>query len=149
MLWRPRGFPYIDPEKDISASFAAICGGLGTHSEELAERGFDIEEVFAEASRDRALALKYGLTFIDPRGRNPFISTQEDPGAKPGTDVAAVDAKVEKGGGNTRLLKILPRTTCCDEIAGVGAKASPVVWLHRIDTCCFQWRGSRPVATAA
>jgi lambda family phage portal protein len=99
MLWRPRGFPYIDPEKDVAASFAAICGGLGTHSEDLAERGLDIEEVFKEAAYDRDLAKKYGLTFIDPRGRNPFISTEEDPTALPGTDTAAADAKAAKSGG--------------------------------------------------
>jgi lambda family phage portal protein len=94
MLWRPRGFPYIDPQKDVEASTGAICFGLSTHTRELAEQGLDIEEVFQEMAHDKDLALKYGLTFIDPKGRNPFISTQEDPAAVPGVDTAAEDAKV-------------------------------------------------------
>ena len=94
MLWRPRGFPYIDPQKDVDASTGAICFGLSTHTRELAEQGLDIEEVFQEMAHDKELAEKYGLTFIDPKGRNPFISTQEDPNAVPGVDAAAEDAKV-------------------------------------------------------
>ncbi len=93
MFWRPRGFPYIDPQKDVEAGTTAISFGLSTHSRELAEQGLDRDEVFAELASDMEAAKKFNLTFIDPRGRSPFLSTQEDPAAVPGTAKVAEDAK--------------------------------------------------------
>jgi len=84
IVWKPRGWPYIDPEKDVKGSFGAISTGLSTRSRQLAEQGEELEEVFEELAYEKDLAEKYGLTFTDPTGRNPNEGTQEDPENTPG-----------------------------------------------------------------
>jgi capsid protein len=42
--WRPRGWSYIEPTKDITAAIDAIGNNLLTYREHLAERGIDLEE---------------------------------------------------------------------------------------------------------
>lgn len=97
MTWRPRGFPNVDPQKDAQASIAKISFGLSTRSRELAEEGLDFEEVCAELSRENEIAEKYGLTFIDPTSRAPYLSSQEDSSATPGnTDVQQDEANKQK-----------------------------------------------------
>jgi len=59
---RPRGWQWIDPEKEAKAAVLSIQNGLGTRTGFLAEKGEDIEDVFAELAREQALAKEYGLS---------------------------------------------------------------------------------------
>jgi lambda family phage portal protein len=93
-IWRPRGWPYIDPEKDVKGSFGSVSTGLSTRTRELAEKGEELEEVMEELAYEKDLAEKYGLTFTDPTGRNPNESTQEDPDSTPG------DTEPDESGAN-------------------------------------------------
>jgi len=58
---RPRGWQWIDPEKEARAAVVSIQNGLGTRTGFLAEKGEDIEDVFAELAREQALATEYGI----------------------------------------------------------------------------------------
>jgi len=58
---RPRGWQWIDPEKEARAAMVSIQNGLGTRTGFLAEKGEDIEDVFAELAREQALAEEYGI----------------------------------------------------------------------------------------
>ena len=58
---RPRGWQWIDPEKEAKAAVISIQNGLGTRTGFLAEKGEDIEDVFAELAREKELAQEYGL----------------------------------------------------------------------------------------
>lgn len=89
--WKPRGFPYINPKDDVTSSIQAISFGLSSHSHELAELGLDREEMFEELSEDKEAAERWGLVFVDPMGRAPFLGTAEDPSVTPGGEAAAVD----------------------------------------------------------
>lgn len=60
--WRPRGWDWVDPAKDISANLSAIGGGLKTRRQALAERGLELEDVYRELAEEKKLAEKYGLT---------------------------------------------------------------------------------------
>jgi len=53
---RPRGWQWIDPEKEAKAAVISIQNGLGTRTGFLAEKGEDLEDVFAELARERELA---------------------------------------------------------------------------------------------
>jgi len=53
---RPRGWQWIDPEKEAKAAVISIQNGLGTRTGFLAEKGEDIEDVFAELAREEELA---------------------------------------------------------------------------------------------
>lgn len=64
--WQARGWSWVDPYKDMQADIEAIHAGLKTRTQCLAERGLDIEDVFAQLQQERELAAQYGLTFTAP-----------------------------------------------------------------------------------
>jgi lambda family phage portal protein len=53
--WVPRGWPWVDPDKDVTASIKAIGAGLSSRTEVIGEGGGDIEEVDEENAVDKAL----------------------------------------------------------------------------------------------
>jgi len=59
--WTRRGWPWVDPAKDIQASREALQLKMTTLTRELATRGIDIEELFKERAAEIELAKKYGL----------------------------------------------------------------------------------------
>jgi lambda family phage portal protein len=59
---RPRGWQWIDPEKEANAAVVSIQNGLGTRTGFLAEKGEDLEDVLAELAWEQELAQKYGLS---------------------------------------------------------------------------------------
>lgn len=59
--WIPRGWSWVDPEKEAKAYALAVRGGFNTLTEVLAENGKDIEETFKQRRRELDLAKKYGL----------------------------------------------------------------------------------------
>lgn len=61
--WTPRGWAWVDPEKDINASVIAITNGLASRTEVLAERGADYEEVLEQLKHEKELAEEAGLEF--------------------------------------------------------------------------------------
>jgi len=86
--WRPRGFEYIDPLKDVQADMFAISFGLNTRTNALAKRGLDYDETMDQLEHEKEVEKEKGLTFTDPTGRNPVESTQENPDATPGAQAA-------------------------------------------------------------
>lgn len=72
---RPPGWGYIDPEKQVAASLAAIGGGLSTWEKELSERGLDRDEVFEELAEEfkqlDELGLKDVLTNLLAKAQKP------------------------------------------------------------------------------
>jgi lambda family phage portal protein len=85
IVWRPRGWPYIDPLKDSQASLAAIDGGLSTYRRELMELGIDWEEHLDEIEEERRELEKRGLVFVNSFSRRPeVLGSLEDPSVDPG-----------------------------------------------------------------
>lgn len=92
-LWRPRGFAWVDPQKDLQANVEAVEYGLKTRSMVLAEQGYDIDDVFQELQKEKELANKYGLIFsivgktppqkTDPNAAAPGSSTADAGAADP------------------------------------------------------------------
>jgi lambda family phage portal protein len=58
---RPRGWQWVDPEKEANGAVVAIENGLGTRTGFLAEKGEDLEDVFVTLAREKKLAEKYGI----------------------------------------------------------------------------------------
>jgi lambda family phage portal protein len=50
--WMPRGWSWIDPSKDVTASVRAVKAGLSTIGRELAAQGIDFDELLAERIRE-------------------------------------------------------------------------------------------------
>jgi lambda family phage portal protein len=95
VFWRPRGFAYINPREESEAAINDISFGLSTRSHELAQRGLDFEETLEELDRERELIDKYQLVFTDPRGRNPYLSSEEI-GSAATVDVSEAEKTVPK-----------------------------------------------------
>lgn len=61
--WMPRGWSWVDPQKEITALREAEMAGYVTKAEIIAESGGDIEEVFTQRRRELDLAADLQLTF--------------------------------------------------------------------------------------
>jgi lambda family phage portal protein len=84
IVWRPRGWQYVDPLKDSQAALAAIDGGLSTYKRELMELGIDWEEHLDEIEEERAELQKRGLVFVNPFAKHPEVmGSLENPEAEP------------------------------------------------------------------
>jgi lambda family phage portal protein len=64
--WEPRGWTWVDPEKEANAAILAIENGLTSRKRVLAAQGLDLEEVFADLADEQKLAESYGLDFSGP-----------------------------------------------------------------------------------
>jgi lambda family phage portal protein len=61
--WKPRRWPWVDPEKDMNANIRAVEKGFSSRRRIIAEQGADIEDIFQEQAEDELLAEQYGLEF--------------------------------------------------------------------------------------
>ena len=60
-MWRPRGWAYIDPQKEIAANVLALENNLTTLTDVLASEGKDLVEHFETIKAERELAAKYDI----------------------------------------------------------------------------------------
>lgn len=80
--WIPRPFPWIDPEKDITASLLEVGAGVNSLTDIAAGQGRDIADVLAKRKRENALAADAGVTLSLGPGA---------PAAPPPTDAPPAD----------------------------------------------------------
>lgn len=59
--WCPRGWSWVDPNKEINATIAAIDNGLSTLTYEIAKQGGDLEETLKMRAKELKLAKSLGL----------------------------------------------------------------------------------------
>jgi lambda family phage portal protein len=88
----PDGQPYVDPLKDINAATAAIAAGLSTFEAEIAARGGDYRQVWAQRKKEQDEAKALGITLQIGEAPAPPKPSDAAPEAKP------VDAPPEEGG---------------------------------------------------
>ena len=60
--WTPRGWSWVDPQKEINATITAIQSGLTTLTEEIAKQGGDFEENIKIMARERDILAQYGIS---------------------------------------------------------------------------------------
>jgi lambda family phage portal protein len=69
-IWRPRGWTWIDPLKEVKANTEAIQNNLKSLAAALAEQGVDIEDVLLDNQIAAELADKYGQQLSILGGNN-------------------------------------------------------------------------------
>lgn len=85
--WIPRGFDYVDPEKDVTTSMISIAGGLSTYTKELAAQGQDFAEFLMEKKSEQEQMDAIGVQLT------PVTSIKvTDTGTAP-TDISGPPAK--------------------------------------------------------
>ena len=73
--WMVRGWEWVDPLKDTTASVTAVQQGLSTRTRELAKQGRDYEETLKELEREAALAEQYGVTFASGAATGSVVTS--------------------------------------------------------------------------
>lgn len=76
-----RGWPWVDPLKDINAAGEELDLFLTSHQRICAERGRDFETILEERAEEKRLFEKYGLTPDDLRSARDLTALQDDPPA--------------------------------------------------------------------
>lgn len=61
--WQPRGWAWVDPQKEVSAYRDAILGGLTSATKVIAQEGEDIDDLYNEIAEERKLADSLKLVF--------------------------------------------------------------------------------------
>ncbi len=61
-MWQTRGWAWVDPLKDMTASVMAVKEGVKSMTQIISEDGNDIEEVYSDLAREKELRGKYGIT---------------------------------------------------------------------------------------
>jgi lambda family phage portal protein len=104
--WAARGWPWVDPSKDVDASIKGIQTGLDSRTDALAEQGKDLEDVLERLANEKKLAAEYGVDIDGPAPAGAAAAAKpepEDEEEKPvpkrnGTVRPAVAAALRNGG---------------------------------------------------
>jgi lambda family phage portal protein len=89
-VWKGRGWPWVDPQKDITAAAQAVDLGTLTLTQILADQGLDIEDVFRERAAELKMAEQYkvplgtGAPKLAPQA--PADAGESEPAASPAKD---------------------------------------------------------------
>lgn len=83
VTYRPRGFSWVDPQKEINANIAAVSNGIVSLQDIHSQYGKDTEEVFEAINREKELAARYNIeTAFEPFGAKapvqPIVEGQAD-----------------------------------------------------------------------
>lgn len=73
-----RGWPWVDPLKDIQATILAINNGLDCRIDALAEQGKDADEMFERLAEEQKMAASYGLDFSEDTSKPSAPTSDED-----------------------------------------------------------------------
>lgn len=69
VIYRPRGFAWVDPQKEIQASVTALNNGIVSLQDVHSQYGRDTEEIFEQINRESELADRYSIdTAFQPFG---------------------------------------------------------------------------------
>ena len=69
--WQPRGWDWVDPQKDIAADVSAIQNNLKTRSEAVGARGLDFEDIVEQLAEEERLMDEAGVPRSTPAAVDP------------------------------------------------------------------------------
>jgi len=96
--WTGRRWAWVDPQKDVDASKAAVAAGFKSATQIINEAGGDIEDVYQEIKAEQELAKEYGLE-LDYGGKSDGNKGSEKDTAEQGDE----DLPAGSGNGKARV----------------------------------------------
>ena len=75
--WQVRGWQWVDPQKEISASIDAVSLGVKSRTDICAEQGRDFSEVLEQLAEENRLAAAKGVN-ITPNSQNDLAAIVDD-----------------------------------------------------------------------
>jgi lambda family phage portal protein len=99
IAWKPRGFDYYDPTKEVNAIQTKLALGLTSRTIEVAKEGKDVASIFADIDRENQLAKEYNID-IGGNAKNAAVpaptpapvapaTSENDPSLQPADDAVA------------------------------------------------------------
>lgn len=79
--WRPRGWQWVDPLKEVTAHEKAIANRLNSRSRIVAEQGGDFDEILADVARENEAAATAGVDLATGKsegGKSPGGQENDD-----------------------------------------------------------------------
>lgn len=90
--WIPRGWAWVDPQKEMEAAKAAVRSGFTTLADVVGQQGGDLEDVMQQRKRELDMAEELGLVFdTDPHEVDAGGSQQQ---ADPAEDASTEDRSI-------------------------------------------------------
>jgi len=87
-IWRPRGWRWVDPLKEMKAYTEAVNAGFISAQDVASELGMDIEDVYAQLAHEAKLREKYGVKIGPPdvQGMQQILDMEKANGKEDGSD---------------------------------------------------------------
>lgn len=76
-VWRPRGWSWVDPLKEVKSNIEAVNAGFMSAQDVASQQGMDIEDVYAQLRLEKDLRTKHGVVLGTPdlNGMDSAINT--------------------------------------------------------------------------
>lgn len=65
-VWRPRGWSWVDPLKEVKSNIEAVNAGFMSAQDVASQQGQDIEDIYAQLALEQSLRKKHGVTLGEP-----------------------------------------------------------------------------------
>jgi capsid protein len=65
-VWRPRGWSWVDPLKEVKSNIEAVNAGFMSAQDVASQQGMDIEDVYAQLALEKSLREKHGVVLGAP-----------------------------------------------------------------------------------
>ena len=75
VVWHPRGFAWVDPQKDLAASADGVALGVQTRQDVVAAQGKNLPEVFEQLRREQDMAQALGIS-VSPDAAAPAAAAE-------------------------------------------------------------------------
>lgn len=79
VIWQPRGWQWVDPQKEASANKEMLRMGAKTLTKITAEQGWDLEDTLLERQRELQLIEQHGLTELLEAGLDVEVEQEPEP----------------------------------------------------------------------
>jgi hypothetical protein len=110
--WEPRGWDWVDPEKDVSADMKAVRSGFSTAQEVASKRGKDYRDIYRQIAREEKERKRLGIE-IDYSDRG--AGGAQDAGVDP-----AVQGRGREGRTDVRTHRERRAGYAVDDLRGKG-----------------------------